>query len=302
MPVRCVFAANYLTMHGTGMMTGKRPANIAAVSVGSRTERWLWGGVSATPMTPRHHENAKREILIAVRGFHVGYARRQGCGGDWCVLWHERGSCEAGQTIVCQARLSCRSFEYSHCIRCTAMGWVAKPHLTNSEPIAVHWAGADGRANAKLRRLDGRDLAGIEMHLLDLDLVSRNRRFRSGFGDAAVAAYVRRLDLTTDILFGAIEEDSGRIVGLAEAHPAGTAQLLKSAHRSLPATAGAASRASWSRVLSLPPWREERRGRTAVRPDQCRRSPHRGRTGRQPLRTGSCSPASDGSRIRVFAV
>jgi RimJ/RimL family protein N-acetyltransferase len=107
------------------------------------------------------------------------------------------------------------------------MGWVAKPHLTDCEPIAVHWIGADGPANAKLRRLDGRDLAGIETHLLDLDLVSRNRRFGSGFGDAAVAAYVRRLDPATDILFGAIEEDSGRIVGLAEAHPAGAAHAVE---------------------------------------------------------------------------
>jgi GNAT superfamily N-acetyltransferase len=106
------------------------------------------------------------------------------------------------------------------------MGWVAKSHLTDFEPIAVHWIGADGPSNAKLRRLDGRDLAGIEMHLLDLDLVSRNRGFRSGFSDAAVAAYVRRLDPTTDILFGAIEVDSGRIVGLAEAHPAGTAHTV----------------------------------------------------------------------------
>jgi predicted GNAT superfamily acetyltransferase len=71
-----------------------------------------------------------------------------------------------------------------------------------------------------MRRLDGDDLAGIERHLLELDLVSRNCRFHSGFGDAAVAAYVRSLNATTDFLFGAIEDSSGRIVGLAEARPA----------------------------------------------------------------------------------
>lgn len=71
-----------------------------------------------------------------------------------------------------------------------------------------------------LRRLDDGDRAGIERHLLELDPVSRNRRFHSGFGDAAVAAYVRSLDVTADLLFGAIEESSGRIVGLAEARPA----------------------------------------------------------------------------------
>jgi RimJ/RimL family protein N-acetyltransferase len=75
-------------------------------------------------------------------------------------------------------------------------------------------------SNACMRRLDGGDLAGIERHLLELDLVSRNCRFHSGFSDAAVAAYVRRLDVTTDILFGAIEEANGRIIGLAEARPA----------------------------------------------------------------------------------
>ena len=73
----------------------------------------------------------------------------------------------------------------------------------------------------EVRRLSGRDLGAIERHLLGLDMVSRNRRFSSGFGDAAVMAYVQRLDLSADILFGAIEENSGRIVGLAEAHPFG---------------------------------------------------------------------------------
>jgi GNAT superfamily N-acetyltransferase len=73
---------------------------------------------------------------------------------------------------------------------------------------------------ACMRRLDSGDLAGIERHLLELDPVSRNCRFHSGFSDAAVAAYVRSLDVTTDILFGAIEEANSRIVGLAEARPA----------------------------------------------------------------------------------
>jgi RimJ/RimL family protein N-acetyltransferase len=93
-----------------------------------------------------------------------------------------------------------------------------------AEPCATHPQPA---VPARLRRLGGGDLAGIEMHLLDLDLVSRNRRFHSGFGDAAVAAYVRRLDPATDILFGAIEQDSGRIIGLAEAHPAGPPRTVE---------------------------------------------------------------------------
>jgi GNAT superfamily N-acetyltransferase len=82
-------------------------------------------------------------------------------------------------------------------------------------------------SGASIRRLDGRDIAGIEQHLLELDMVSRNRRFHCGFGDAAVKAYVRRLDISIDILFGAVEEASGRIVGLAEAHPASAQQTVE---------------------------------------------------------------------------
>ncbi len=73
------------------------------------------------------------------------------------------------------------------------------------------------RTYAGLRRLEACDLAAIEAHLLGLDMASRNRRFGAGFGDAAVAAYVRNLDPGADILFGALEAYSRRIVGLAEA-------------------------------------------------------------------------------------
>src|SRR3954453_23975481 len=72
-----------------------------------------------------------------------------------------------------------------------------------------------------VRRLRTGDLAAIEGHLLRLDMVSRNRRFHCGFGDAAVKAYVGGLDADADILFGAVDRDSGRVIGLAEARPAG---------------------------------------------------------------------------------
>ena len=74
--------------------------------------------------------------------------------------------------------------------------------------------------SVQLRRLGSDDLAAIESHLLELDAVSRNSRFHCGFGDAAVAGYVRSLDDTVDVLFGAIESRNGRMVGLAEARPA----------------------------------------------------------------------------------
>jgi ribosomal protein S18 acetylase RimI-like enzyme len=68
-----------------------------------------------------------------------------------------------------------------------------------------------------LRRLGFDDLAGVQTHLLSLDMVSRNRRFHCGFSDAAVTAYASRFDPINDILFGAIEPVSNRVVGLAEA-------------------------------------------------------------------------------------
>jgi hypothetical protein len=53
-----------------------------------------------------------------------------------------------------------------------------------------------------LRRLGYGDVPRIEMHLLNLDMASRNSRFGCGFGNWAVTAYVRSLDLARDILFG----------------------------------------------------------------------------------------------------
>ncbi len=84
------------------------------------------------------------------------------------------------------------------------------------------------QANVQLRRLHKGDTSAVETHLLGLDPVSRNRRFLSGFGDAAVAKYVLGLDFAFGIFFGAIEPDSGQVVGLAEAHSidaAGTVEI-----------------------------------------------------------------------------
>ena len=78
-----------------------------------------------------------------------------------------------------------------------------------------------------LRRLGDEDLPLIEMHLLSLDMPSRNSRFHGGFCDAAVAAYVRGLDPSTDVLFGAIDLGTGCIVGLAEARPADAPKTME---------------------------------------------------------------------------
>ena len=83
------------------------------------------------------------------------------------------------------------------------------------------------RQGVHLRRLGDEDLPLIEMHLLSLDIPSRNSRFHSGFGDAAVAAYVRGLDPSRDVLFGAIDPGTGCIVGLAEARPAAAPKTME---------------------------------------------------------------------------
>jgi hypothetical protein len=77
-----------------------------------------------------------------------------------------------------------------------------------------------------LRRLGYGDLPRIEMHLLSLDMASRNSRFGCGFGNWAVTAYVRGLDLARDILFGATQFGTGQIVGLAEVRPAKAFQAV----------------------------------------------------------------------------
>jgi GNAT superfamily N-acetyltransferase len=83
------------------------------------------------------------------------------------------------------------------------------------------------RQGVHLRRLGDEDLPLIEMHLLSLDMPSRNSRFHGGFGDVAVAAYVRGLDPSRDVLFGAIDPGTGCIVGLAEARPADAPKTME---------------------------------------------------------------------------
>jgi GNAT superfamily N-acetyltransferase len=85
-----------------------------------------------------------------------------------------------------------------------------------------------------LRRLGDKDVPLVEEHLLGLDMPSRNSRFHCGFGDAAVAAYVRDLDPNRDVLFGAIDPGTGRIVGLAEARPANGPKTVDLATSVLP--------------------------------------------------------------------
>lgn len=91
-----------------------------------------------------------------------------------------------------------------------------------------------GMHGVHLRRLGDKDLPLIEKHLLGLDMPSRNSRFHCGFGDAAVAAYVRDFDPSRDVLFGAVDTGTGRIVGLAEARQANGPKTVDLATSVLP--------------------------------------------------------------------
>ena len=91
-----------------------------------------------------------------------------------------------------------------------------------------------GRHGVNLRRLGDKDLPLIEEHLLGLDMPSRNSRFHCGFGDAAVAAYVRDLDPSRDVLFGPVDPGTGRTVGMTEARPANGPKTVDLATSVLP--------------------------------------------------------------------
>lgn len=69
-----------------------------------------------------------------------------------------------------------------------------------------------------VRRLGAADLPAIEAHLLALDMGDRHSRFHALLGDDAIRAYIGRIDFGRMILAGAFDDDSGRLVGLAEAH------------------------------------------------------------------------------------
>lgn len=88
-----------------------------------------------------------------------------------------------------------------------------------------HAAAVLSRASQELfvRRLTAADLPAVEAHLLALDPSNRMSRFHALLGDDAVRDYVRRIDFAGMILVGAFDQDSERLIGLAEAHLEGAA-------------------------------------------------------------------------------
>lgn len=68
-----------------------------------------------------------------------------------------------------------------------------------------------------IRRLGREHLPAIEAHLLALQPSDRHCRFHALLGNDAIRDYVARIDFERMILVGALD-DSGRLVGLAEAH------------------------------------------------------------------------------------
>jgi ribosomal protein S18 acetylase RimI-like enzyme len=73
----------------------------------------------------------------------------------------------------------------------------------------------------RVRELTGGDLSPVERHFLRLAPPDRRARFGGNRADQAIRAYARGLDPSRVILVGAFDPD-GHLVGLAEAHPAGT--------------------------------------------------------------------------------
>jgi hypothetical protein len=78
---------------------------------------------------------------------------------------------------------------------------------------------AGGIAELHIRQLGANDLPAVERHLLALGPADRRARFLTYGPDKMIAAYVRRIDPSSTVLVGAFDQ-SGRMVGLAEAHPA----------------------------------------------------------------------------------
>jgi ribosomal protein S18 acetylase RimI-like enzyme len=85
---------------------------------------------------------------------------------------------------------------------------------------------AQGAGGLRVRRLDVNDLRSVERHLLELGPTDRHARFLGNPADAKIVAYVRGIDPSCTILIGAFDQ-SGRMVGLAEAHPTGTPHTVE---------------------------------------------------------------------------
>jgi hypothetical protein len=81
-------------------------------------------------------------------------------------------------------------------------------------------------AGLQVRRLGAADLPAVEQHLLGLSAQDRRARFLVDVPDAVIAAYARGLDPAVAILVGAFNRD-GRMVALAEAHPADPPHIVE---------------------------------------------------------------------------
>ena len=86
--------------------------------------------------------------------------------------------------------------------------------------IVAHLNDAATASTPRLRRLDGSDLGAVNRHLLALDRVDRHARFGVACNDEMIISYAHRIVASRSVLIGAVDDASGDIVGLAEAHPA----------------------------------------------------------------------------------
>jgi ribosomal protein S18 acetylase RimI-like enzyme len=69
-----------------------------------------------------------------------------------------------------------------------------------------------------VRHLTEQDLPAMQDHLLSLTDGDRDRRFNNCMSDGAIIRYVRSLDFNRMIFTGAFDMESGRLIGMAEAH------------------------------------------------------------------------------------
>lgn len=75
-------------------------------------------------------------------------------------------------------------------------------------------------------RLEAHDLPAVARFFLALDPADRRARFHAAFTDAAIAAYVARIDPVQGVLLGAFDTE-GALLGLAEAYPTDAAAMME---------------------------------------------------------------------------
>jgi ribosomal protein S18 acetylase RimI-like enzyme len=102
------------------------------------------------------------------------------------------------------------------------------PRIDPGRAGAAAWAG-DPDGAVRIRLLGRGDMRQVERHLLALDMRDRRARFHAAVSDWMITAYVSQLDPKRVVLVGAVGRATGRLIGLAEAHPAASPHTVEMA-------------------------------------------------------------------------